>query len=240
MSGHGDDHWRWRVMPGYLWRSGEIMAEGEGDRLRPTVDIELAVEVLYMALDRAHAEGERVGDLGIALARGDQPQHLGFPCRKTEGGGNGWLRAAGQALVEACDAGEGWLCPERRADGMCFDEQPPRSGTVAGDGMEFCQCEQGTCPLVGCGAGIGEGERRLKVLGCRGESPGIGRQFAQQAVGCEQHEWLARSGCLGQRLLGVLQRRCGLIERAMILRPGDPPVRPSPAYLVARPRDWRA
>ena len=90
---------------------------------------------------------------------------------------------------------------------------------LARRGVEFRQREQGQGPLVRGGAGVGEGERLHR--GARGivEPARIGGEFAEQAVGGEQGERLARLGRMGERALGVLVRFRFVARLPVVLRP---------------------
>ena len=56
--------------------SGEVVTEGIDGRLGPTVRVNLAVEILDVAVRGAAADEERPGDLAVAHPSGDQPQHV--------------------------------------------------------------------------------------------------------------------------------------------------------------------
>jgi hypothetical protein len=74
---------RTRVVVGCFgtpWRSLEqFELPGPCHRLRAAVGVELAVEVVDVGLDRAHADEELLGDPAVALAGGDELKHLKLP-----------------------------------------------------------------------------------------------------------------------------------------------------------------
>ena len=47
-------------------------------QLVATAQLQLAQDALHVVLDRAHADDQPVRDLGVRVALGDQPQHLGL------------------------------------------------------------------------------------------------------------------------------------------------------------------
>ena len=61
------------------------MAEGEGGGVGLAVRADLAVEVLDVPLDRPLAAAEERGHLAVALAGGDQAQHLRLARRQAAG-----------------------------------------------------------------------------------------------------------------------------------------------------------
>src|SRR5262249_53518679 len=61
---------------------GHALAGGVGDGVRARARADLAVEVEEVALGGAHAYHERVGDLLVAGAGGEQPENLGLAGRE--------------------------------------------------------------------------------------------------------------------------------------------------------------
>ena len=66
-------------------RSGEALSVGESDCLGPPGRADFGVEVGDVALRRAHTDAELVGDLFVALANGEQSEHVGLARRQSGG-----------------------------------------------------------------------------------------------------------------------------------------------------------
>src|SRR5262249_13113280 len=92
----------------------EAVAEGVGGGVGAAARVDLAVEVLDVALDRADADGEDRADLAVAPPGRHEPQHFDL----TQGQGEGSVgdrEGAGGDGGESVDGAEGGRAGERRA-----------------------------------------------------------------------------------------------------------------------------
>ena len=111
-------------------RCSQAVLVGVDDRLRAVADAGLGEDVVDVALDGRGAHHERVGDLGVRAARGDQREHLGLARGEVVGQlalGRGGLRRRRAATTWCCTLGSSAASPRATASTAARISSAPAS-----------------------------------------------------------------------------------------------------------------
>ena len=226
---------------------GEAVLGGEAGGGGAGGDAELVVDAAQVLLDGARGEEESPADLrlrSVLARRGGGPRPRGRRGRRdTRRAGTSAMRRAASASARA----RAGCAPRGVQIARTSSRSVRRCASSPFAASQFRQREQRQRPLVRGGAGVRERERAASDGRRRLEVARIGVQFAEQAMGGEEREGLARLGRMGEGTLGVLARLApcrppagSTAPRALPARTGRAPHPPTPASGRAHPATpWR-
>ncbi len=205
-------------------QTDESVLDGEGGSRRTRGDAEFIVDGAQVLLDGAGREEELSRHLGIRQSLRNEAEDLDLARRESRRICRRGGRCGGEAFGKGGNAGERRYRAERFADCPHLIEQCPSLPHRSGGGTQRGHRQQRQGALIWRVADVGQRERSVQMCRRTLDTPRLSIEFAEQAMGGEESERLARLRGVGESALGVLAGFVHIARLPVILRPEPLPL----------------